>query len=61
VYQHVNGVTSAMSGYAGGDKGTAQYETVSTGRTGHAESVRVTFDPRKISYGRRLQIFLGRP
>jgi peptide-methionine (S)-S-oxide reductase len=59
VYQHVDGVTSAMSGYAGGDKGTAQYETVSTGRTGHAESVRVTFDPRKISYGRLLQIYFS--
>ena len=59
VFQHVDGVTNALSGYAGGDKGTAQYETVSTGTTGHAESVRVTFDPRKISYGRLLQIYFS--
>jgi peptide-methionine (S)-S-oxide reductase len=59
VYQHVKGVTSALSGYAGGDKKTAEYETVSDGRTGHAESVQVTFDPRQISYGRLLQIFFS--
>jgi peptide-methionine (S)-S-oxide reductase len=59
VFQHVNGVTSAVSGYAGGDKRTAEYETVSSGRTGHAESVQVTFDPRQISYGRLLQIFFS--
>jgi peptide-methionine (S)-S-oxide reductase len=59
VFQHVKGVTSAVSGYAGGDKDTAQYETVSTGTTGHAESVRVTFDPRHISYGRILQIYFS--
>jgi peptide-methionine (S)-S-oxide reductase len=59
VFQHVKGVTSAVSGYAGGDKKTAEYETVSTGRTGHAESVQVTFDPRQISYGRLLQIFFS--
>src|ERR1700758_2327303 len=52
VFQHVVGVTSAVSGYAGGDKATAQYETVSTGTTGHAESVQITYDPRKITYGR---------
>jgi peptide-methionine (S)-S-oxide reductase len=56
VFQHVEGVTSAVSGYAGGEKETAQYRVVGTGTTGHAESVRVTFDPRKISYGRILQI-----
>jgi peptide-methionine (S)-S-oxide reductase len=56
VFQHVEGVTSAVSGYAGGDKATAEYERVSSGTTGHAESVRITFDPRKISYGRLLQI-----
>src|SRR5262249_54968029 len=56
VFQHVSGVSSAVSGYAGGEKGTAHYETVGTGGTGHAESVRITFDPRKISYGRILQI-----
>ncbi|MGO9391711.1 peptide-methionine (S)-S-oxide reductase MsrA [Rhodoblastus sp.] len=59
VFQHVKGVTGAVSGYAGGDKGQAQYETVSSGRTGHAESVRVTFDPRQISYGRILQIYFS--
>jgi peptide-methionine (S)-S-oxide reductase len=59
VFQHVDGVTNAVSGYAGGDKKTAQYETVGTGRTGHAESVRVSFDPRKISYGRILQIYFS--
>ena len=59
VFQHVNGVTNAVSGYAGGDKKTAQYETVGTGRTGHAESVQITFDPRKISYGRILQIYFS--
>ena len=59
VFQHVEGVTSAVSGYAGGEKRTAEYETVSTGATGHAESVRITFDPRKISYGRILQIYFS--
>src|SRR5438477_451558 len=59
VFQHVKGVTSAVSGYAGGDKKTAEYEIVSTGRTGHAESVQVTFDPRQISYGRLLHIFFS--
>ncbi|CAM5777122.1 peptide methionine sulfoxide reductase MsrA [Labrys miyagiensis] len=59
VFQHVKGVTSAVSGYAGGDKAHAQYETVSTGTTGHAESVRVTFDPSRISYGKILQIYFS--
>jgi peptide-methionine (S)-S-oxide reductase len=59
VYQHVKGVTNAVSGYAGGDKKTADYEVVSTGRTGHAESVQLTYDPRQISYGRLLQIFFS--
>jgi peptide-methionine (S)-S-oxide reductase len=59
VFQHVKGVTSAVSGYAGGDKKSADYATVSTGRTGHAESVQVTYDPRQISYGRLLQIFFS--
>jgi peptide-methionine (S)-S-oxide reductase len=59
VFQHVDGVTSAVSGYAGGNKDTAEYETVSTGTTGHAESVQVTFDPHKISYGRILQIYFS--
>ena len=59
VFQHVEGVTSAVSGYAGGDRVAAQYEKVSTGTTGHAESVQLTFDPRKISYGRLLQIYFS--
>ncbi len=59
VFQHVEGVTSAVSGYAGGAKETADYETVSNGATGHTESVQVTFDPRRISYGRILQIFFS--
>ena len=59
VFQHVDGVIKAVSGYAGGEKGAAEYETVSTGKTGHAESVQITFDPRKISYGRILQIYFS--
>jgi peptide-methionine (S)-S-oxide reductase len=59
VFQHVAGVTEAVSGYAGGTGGTAHYEQVGTGATGHAESVRVTFDPRRISYGRILQIYFS--
>jgi peptide-methionine (S)-S-oxide reductase len=59
VFQHVIGVTSAVSGYAGGDKGTARYDKVTTGATGHAEAVRITYDPRQISYGRLLQVFFS--
>ncbi len=59
VFQHVKGVTNAVSGYAGGAKTTAEYEIVSTGVTGHAESVQITYDPRAISYGRLLQIFFS--
>jgi peptide-methionine (S)-S-oxide reductase len=59
VYQHVKGVTNAVSGYAGGGKKDADYETVSSGATGHAESVAVTFDPRVISYGKILQIYFA--
>lgn len=59
VFQHVEGVRSAVSGYAGGEKSTAEYETVSTGTTGHAESVKITYDPHKISYGRILQIYFS--
>jgi peptide-methionine (S)-S-oxide reductase len=59
VFQHVTGVTQAVSGYAGGTQATAEYETVSGGRTGHAESVQITFDPRTISYGRLLQIYFS--
>jgi len=59
VYQHVKGVANAVSGYAGGDKSTAQYETVSTGETGHAESVRITYDPAEITLGKILQIYFS--
>jgi peptide-methionine (S)-S-oxide reductase len=59
VFQHVKGVRSAVSGYAGGEAATARYETVGTGTTGHAESVQVTFDPKEVSYGRLLQIFFS--
>ena len=59
VFQHVAGVVSATSGYTGGARNTASYETVSTGTTGHAESVRIVFDPKKVSYGHLLQIFFS--
>jgi peptide-methionine (S)-S-oxide reductase len=59
VFQRVAGVTNAVSGYAGGDAETAQYETIGNGMTGHAESVKITFDPKKISYGRILQIYFS--
>jgi len=59
VYQHTKGVRNAVSGYAGGDAKDANYQAVSYGRTGHAEAVRVTFDPRVTSYGKILQIFFS--
>jgi peptide-methionine (S)-S-oxide reductase len=59
VFQHVKGVSSAVSGYAGGDQKSASYEIVSTGTTGHAESVQITYDPRQVSYGQLLQIFFA--
>ena len=59
VFQHTKGVIKAVSGYAGGSKETAKYEAVSSGRTGHAESVEVTFDPSVISYGTILQIYFS--
>jgi peptide-methionine (S)-S-oxide reductase len=59
VYQHVRGVRSAVSGYAGGTKVTADYETVSRGGTGHAESVEIRFDPREVSYGEILQVYFS--
>ncbi|MBB6489410.1 peptide-methionine (S)-S-oxide reductase MsrA [Rhizobium lusitanum] len=59
VFQHVNGVISATSGYTGGSKNAAHYEMVSGGDTGHAESVRIVFDPHKISYGHLLQIYFS--
>ena len=59
VFSHVKGVTSAVSGYTGGTLASPSYEDVSTGSTGHAESVRVSFDPRQVSYGRLLQIYFS--
>ena len=59
VFQHVKGVTNAVSGYAGGTAGSARYDTVSSGQTGHAEVVQVTFDPRLISYAQVLQILMS--
>jgi peptide-methionine (S)-S-oxide reductase len=59
VFQHVDGVSSAVSGYAGGAANTAHYEIVGTNATGHAEAVRITFDPRRVSYGRILQIYFS--
>jgi len=59
VYQHVKGVTNAVSGYAGGAQKDAIYDAVSSGRTGHAEAVKVTFDPKQISYGKILQIYFS--
>ena len=59
VFQHTKGVVSAVSGYAGGSQVNAKYELVSTGTTGHAESVQIKYDPQKISYGKILQIFFS--
>lgn len=59
VFEHVKGVKSVVSGYSGGTAGTARYEIVSSGRTGHAESVRITFDPAQISYAELLKIFFS--
>ena len=59
VYQHVRGVQQVLSGYAGGTKATADYEAVSRGTTGHAESVEIRFDPSEVSYGEILQIFFS--
>jgi len=59
VFEHLKGVTNAVSGFAGGKKATAHYEVVSTGLTGHAESVEVTYDPSQISYGKLLEVFFS--
>ena len=59
VFQRVNGVSNAVSGYAGGAADTAFYELVGSGRTGHAESVQITYDPARISYGKLLQVFFS--
>lgn len=59
VFQHVKGVTKAVSGYTGGAADTAEYERVGSGNTGHAESVEITYDPAKISYGKLLQVYFS--
>ncbi|HEX5532050.1 MAG TPA: peptide-methionine (S)-S-oxide reductase MsrA [Methylomirabilota bacterium] len=59
VYEHVRGVRQVLSGYAGGDKATAEYEVVSRGGTGHAESVEIRFDPKELSYGEILRIYFS--
>ena len=59
VFQHVNGVASAVSGYSGGEASTAHYEMVGTSTTGHAESVEVTYDPSKVTYGQLLHVFFS--
>lgn len=59
VYEHTRGVISATSGYAGGEAGTAHYELVGTGKTGHAESVKIVYDPSQITYGQILMIFFS--
>jgi peptide-methionine (S)-S-oxide reductase len=59
VFEHVKGVNRAVSGYAGGTESTARYDLVSTGTTGHAESVQITYDPSEITYGKLLQIYFS--
>ena len=59
VFEHVKGVVSVSAGYSGGAAGTANYETVSEGTSGHAESVEITYDPARISYGQLLKVFFS--
>lgn len=59
VFEHVKGVKDAVSGYSGGSGSTADYQTVGTGNTGHAESVKVTYDPSKVSYGQLLEVYFS--
>jgi peptide-methionine (S)-S-oxide reductase len=59
VFEHVRGVRSVLAGYSGGERSTARYEDVGTGRTGHAESVKIVFDPSELSYGELLQIYFA--
>jgi peptide-methionine (S)-S-oxide reductase len=59
MFEHVQGVTKVVAGYSGGDKATAHYEMVGTERTGHAESVEITFDPKRISYGQLLRLYFA--
>lgn len=59
VFEHVKGVLKVVAGYSGGERSTAQYETVSTGTTGHAESIQITYDPGQITYGELLRVFFS--
>jgi peptide-methionine (S)-S-oxide reductase len=59
VFQHTRGVLNAVSGYAGGDKASASYSMIGSGRTGHAEAVQITYDPKLVSYGKLLQIYFS--
>src|SRR5215469_15282912 len=59
VFEHVKGVSRVTAGYSGGSASTAQYETVSSGTTGHAESVRIVYDPSEISYGQLLRVYFS--
>lgn len=59
MFQHVEGVTQVVAGYSGGSRETARYDLVSTETTGHAESVEITFDPKKVSYGQLLRLFFS--
>ncbi len=59
VFEHLKGVTKVVSGFAGGEKSTAHYETVSTGTTGHAESVQITYDPTRITFGQILKVYFA--
>jgi len=59
VFEHVKGVTQVTAGYSGGSSGTAQYEIVSSGTTGHAESVKIVYDPSQISYGQLLKVYFS--
>ena len=59
VFERIKGIKNVVAGYAGGDKSTAQYETVSTGTTGHAESVKITYDPSQVTFGQLLKIYFS--
>ena len=59
VFEHVKGVVNVTSGYSGGEAGTARYEMIGTGETGHAESVRITYDPSQVTYGQLLKVFFS--
>lgn len=59
VFEHLKGVNDVVSGFSGGEKTTAHYEVVSTGRTGHAESVKITYDPSQITYGQLLKVYFA--